>query len=129
MAARAKVTELKPKTDTEIKTGPNDLDNVDIDPETGLSIDAYVGFGGTPKALVNPPKVGDVVTYLVKAECVGDGRARRTDGEMRHSRKMNIISVWRPGETEPVTDDDQGELFDDEGNPTADADADADGGE
>lgn len=109
------------KTDTEVHTGPNDLDGVDIDPETGLSIDAYVSFGGTPKAIPNPPQQDDVVTYMVKAECTGETHRRRTDGEMRHTRHMNIISVWKPGETEPVTDDDQGELFDDEGNPTGDA--------
>jgi hypothetical protein len=100
----------------------NDLDKLDIDTESGLSIDAYVGFGATPKALPNPPKIGDVVTYLVKAECVCDGRARRADGEMRYSRKMSIISVWKPGETEPVTDSDQGELFDGDGNPADDED-------
>lgn len=124
MAARAKVTELKPKTDTEIKTGPNDLDNVN--PDTGLSIDAYVAFGGTPKAIPHPPKQDDIVTYMVKAECTGETHRRRQDGEMRYTRHMNIISVWKPGETEPPTDDDQGELFDNEGNPTADNDTEGD---
>lgn len=103
----------------------NDLDKVEINPDTGLSVDAYLSFGGTPKAIPNPPKEDDVVTYLVKAECVGETHRRRTDGERRHTRHLNIISVWRPGESEPPTDDDQGELFDDDGNPTGDNGAEA----
>jgi hypothetical protein len=102
----------------------NDLDNVDINPDTGLSVDAYLSFGGTPKAITNPPKQDDVVTYLVKVECVGETHRRRSDGEVRYVRHLNIISAWKPGETEPVTDDDQGELFDEDGNPTDDGDAD-----
>lgn len=105
----------------------NDLD--DIDPDTGLSIDAYVSFGGTPKALPNPPAEGDVVTYLVKAECIGETKKRRTDGEMRYVRHMHIISAWKPGESEPATDEDQGELFDEDGNIPEDGEGDASDGD
>lgn len=113
----------------EVKTKPkglpsgNDLDNLEINPDTGLSIDAYLSFGTTPKALPNPPKKGDVVTYLVKVECIGKTEKDRTDGETRYTRHLNIISAWKPGDKEPVTDQDQGELFDNEGNPTEDTDA------
>ena len=93
----------------DIPTG-NDLDDVDINPDTGLSIDAYVSFGSSPKALPNPPKDGDVVIYMVKAECTGEKKKRRKDGELRFTREMDILAVWKPGEKEPVTDDQPGLL-------------------
>lgn len=100
----------------------NALDSIVTDPDTGLSIDRYLSFGGTPKAIPNPPKLGEVVEFRVKAEAVGDGRVRRTDGEMRYSCKLSIISVARAGEElPPDAGDNQTEMFDGDGNPTPEA--------
>lgn len=79
----------------------NALAGIDVDPETGLSIDRYLAFGTTPKAVPNPPKPGDIVEWRVKTECIGDGRRRRTDGEMRYSAALQILSVARAGEDLP----------------------------
>jgi hypothetical protein len=99
----------------------NDLAKI-VDPETGLSIDRYLSFGGTPKAVPNPPKLGEIIEYRVKVECTGDGRTRRTDGEMRYSAKLQILSVARAGETlPPDANDNQPEMFDDDGDPTSEA--------
>lgn len=115
----AEVTEAPPDLPT-----TNALDAI-IDPESGLSIDAYLSFGSSPKALPSPPKIGDIATYLVKVECTGEARAIRTDGEMRYTRKLDILGVkaWTPGDTTAPAggDEDQGALFDDDGQPVDDS--------
>lgn len=87
----------------DLPTG-NDLDNVE-DPdeldEYGLTIDRYVGFGTTPKAIPNPPKVDEIVEYRVKVVGRGDSRKRRTDGEMRYRSEVEILSVARAGDELP----------------------------
>lgn len=100
----------------------NDLDNVEPDKNEGLSVDAYLGFGGTPKPIVNPPHIGDIIEYRVRVECVGAAKTRRQDGEMRYTRKMAILSVARAGEElPPDANDNQGEMFDESGEATEEA--------
>lgn len=97
----------------------NALDDVD---EQGLTIDAYLSFGGTPKAVPNPPREGDVVVFRVKAECIGETKKRRTDGEMRYTRHLQIMSVARDGQQlPPDANENQPGMFDNEGNPTGEA--------
>lgn len=83
----------------------NDLDYIE-DPdgeldEDGLSIDRYLAFGTTPKAIPRPPKDGEIVTYQVKVECVGQAHKRRADGEMRYKSDLTILSVARLGDELP----------------------------
>lgn len=81
----------------------NDLDDID-DPELdedGLSIDRYLAFGTTPRALPNPPKRGEIVVYQVKVECVGESWKERSDGEIRYSSDVHILSAARVGEELP----------------------------
>lgn len=82
----------------------NDLDYIE-DPdeldEDGLSIDRYLAFGTTPKAIPRPPKDGEIVTYQVKVECIGQGHKKRADGEMRYRSELSILSVARVGEDLP----------------------------
>lgn len=91
----------------EIKDKPKDLptanalDDIEVDPDTGLSIDRYLAFGTTPRALPNPPRDGDVVVYKVKVECVGQAHKRRTDGEVRYRSELEILSVARVDEDLP----------------------------
>lgn len=117
----------------------NTLDDVD-DPDLnqhGLSIDRYLAFGTTPRALPNPPKDGEVVVYKVKVECVGQAHKRRSDGEVRYRSDLEILSVARvdqelppdfektsakrktkaqqDAEAEAAAADDQPPLFDEDG--------------
>jgi hypothetical protein len=81
----------------------NELDHVD-DPELnddGTSIDRYLAFGTTPRPITNPPKRGEVVTYQVKVECVGEGWKERSDGEIRYSTDLHVLSVARVGDELP----------------------------
>lgn len=81
----------------------NALDRVedpDLD-DDGTSIDRYLGFGTTPRAIVNPPKRGEIVTYQVKVECVGESWKERSDGEIRYSADLHVLSVARVGEELP----------------------------
>lgn len=100
----------------------NDLDGVDIDPDTGLSIDTYLSFGGTKKAVPNPPHIGDIVVYTVKVECTGATQGRGQDGTMKYGRRLSIISVARHGEALPPDGtENQPAMFDEDGATTADA--------
>lgn len=79
----------------------DDVDDPDDTDEYGLSIDRYLAFGTTPKAIPRPPHDGEVVTYTVKVECVGQAHKRRADGEMRYKSELTILSVARVGEDLP----------------------------
>lgn len=90
-----KPEELQPQNDLDDIEDPDDVN------EYGLSIDRYLAFGTTPKAIPNPPRDGEVVTYQVKVECVGQAHKRRTDGEMRYRSELTILSVARSGDDLP----------------------------
>lgn len=83
----------------------NDLDRIE-DPDSPEfneygSIDRFLAFGTTPKALAHPPKDGEIVTYQVKVECIGQAHKRRADGEVRYRSELSILSVARVGEELP----------------------------
>lgn len=100
----------------------NALDDI---PDDLLQIPpAYLTFSSTPAAVEEPPKQGDVETYLVRARCTAEhGPIERRDGEMRYTRTMAIQAIWKPGQKEP-SDDDQPAMFDHGGDPNPDAIAD-----
>ncbi|EFG75271.1 hypothetical protein HMPREF0591_4834 [Mycobacterium parascrofulaceum ATCC BAA-614] len=83
---------------------------------------AYLAFGSTPCAMDEPPAVGEVRTYIVRARCTAEhGPIERKDGEMRYTRTLTIQACWEAGKQPPNTDDNQPGLFDEAGdvNPEA----------
>lgn len=98
----------------------NDLDDI---PDDLLEIPAaYLGFGSTPCAMEEPPAVGEVRTYIVRARCTAEhGPIERKDGEMRYTRTLTIQACWEAGKQPPSTDVDQPGLFDEAGDVNPDA--------
>lgn len=94
----------------------NALDDIEADL---LSIPpAYLSFGSTPAALEDPPNIDDTEIYIVRVRCVGESRSERTDGEMRHGRKLQIQWCVKKGQPEPPNPEDaQPALFDSDGQP------------
>jgi len=101
----------------------NDLDSI---PDDLLETPpAYLSFGGSPAALDDPPCVGEVRTYIVKARCTGEhGPIERKDGEMRYTRTLSIIAAWESGKRPPPVDEPQPGLFDAAGEPAIDPESD-----
>ncbi|PQM51803.1 hypothetical protein C5U48_12815 [Mycolicibacter virginiensis] len=99
----------------------NNLVNI-VDPDANDVPPAYLGFGGTPNAMDNPPEVGEKRTYIVRVECTGQSETVRTDGERRFGRKFHILWAVEKGAAEPPDPDgDQPALFDEDGEVSADA--------
>jgi hypothetical protein len=89
---------------------------------------AYLVFGSSPEAFENPPAVDDIRTYVVKTVCTGEhGPLKRKDGELRHTRTLQVIGCWESGKQPPDTDGNQTAMFNREGqlNPDATPAADA----
>lgn len=98
----------------------NALDDI---PDDLLEIPAaYLAFGSTPCAMDEPPAVGEVRTYIVRARCTAEhGPIERKDGEMRYTRTLTIQAAWESGKQPPNTDDQQPGLFDEAGDVNPDA--------
>lgn len=98
----------------------NALDNI---PDDLLDTPAaYLAFGSTPCAMDEPPAVGEVRTYIVRARCTAEhGPIERKDGEMRYTRTLTIQAAWESGKQPPNTDDQQPGLFDEAGDVNPDA--------
>lgn len=97
----------------------NALDDL---PEDLLSVPAaYLSFGSSPAAMDEPPELGDIKTYIVRAKCVGQSCSERQDGELRYGRRLTIIGVWESGKQPPNTDDQQPGLFDESSDVNPDA--------
>lgn len=97
----------------------NALDDI---PDDILSAPAaYLSFGSSPNALDEPPELGDIKTYIVRAKCVGQSCSERQDGELRYGRRLSIIGCWEAGKQPPNSDEDQPGLFDEAGDPNPDA--------
>lgn len=79
----------------------NALDDVEPNQNAGLSVDAYLSFGSSPRAVVKPPHMDEIVEYRVKVECTGARKKRMKDGELRYVRDLEIISIARAGEEFP----------------------------
>lgn len=83
---------------------------------------AYLAFGSTPCAMDEPPAVGEVRTYIVRARCTAEhGPIERKDGEMRYTRTLTIQAAWESGKQPPNTDENQPGLFDEAGDVNPDA--------
>jgi len=60
----------------------------------GLVEAAHVKFTGmSGSALDKPAELGDVQEFTVRAKCVGTGVELRKDGEVRHTRRMEVEDV------------------------------------
>lgn len=76
---------------------------------------AYLAFGTTPCAMEAPPEIDDVETYVVRVRCTGASTSERTDGELRHGRKMTIQWCIKQGQPEPPdAEQEQPGLFDED---------------
>lgn len=111
------------------RQAPEDIPTTNALDALGLGNDesppAFLSFGRSHAELDNPPARGEVRTYLVRVKCTGEHVSERTDGEIRHSRSMRIITCWEEGKPKPPdADEDQPGLYDDE---LQDADEDPDG--
>lgn len=108
----------------------NSLDDVD----TGEHVDtggAYIGFRATNIKLEDPPDIDDSLMLMVKVKCVGDGRKKMADGELRDTRSLKVISAWKPGKAPAGQDPNQPGLYeiDPVNGAPADGDDDSEDGE
>ena len=62
---------------------------------------AYLAFGTTPSGMEAPPEIDEVGIYVIRARCVGASTSERTDGELRHGRKLQIQWCIKQGQPEP----------------------------
>ena len=105
-------------------TTKNDLDNLPIPGAHPLQIPAieatFVKFTGTSGDLLdNPPEQDEERTYIVKASCSGYDIRTRADGERRVVAVMDIESCYERGKV-PIVDENQGSLFPESGDDSAD---------
>lgn len=85
------------------------------DEEPNGAAPAYLSFGPTPCPLVNPPEIDEVKTYVVRVRCTGKTESERTDGEVRHGRKLTIQWCIPEGAKPPIDpSENQPGLFDDD---------------
>lgn len=81
--------------------------------QTELVEAAHVKFTGmSGSALDTPAELGDTQTFVVVAKCMGVGVELRKDGEVRHTRKMEVVEV-EFGEIKKAPKDQQLSLVDD----------------
>ncbi|AUV60835.1 hypothetical protein I5J35_gp57 [Mycobacterium phage Rem711] len=105
----------------------NELDKID---DGGVDTGgAYIGFRATNIKLETPPAIGDSGRLVVQYECVGDGRRKAADGELRDTRSLKVIAVWPAGEKPPASAVEQPAMFTSGGAVTADAAGDDEDGE
>lgn len=82
---------------------------------------AYYSLGQTPAPMEDPLAIDEWGVFVIRARCVGMSQSERTDGEMRHGRKLQIQWCIKQGQPEPPDEDqEQPGLFDDAGNEPAD---------
>ena len=99
---------------------PANVNALDAIPDDLLDLPtppAYLAFGTTPCAMEAPPDIDDVGVYVIRARCVGMSQSERTDGELRHGRKLQIQWCIKQGQPEPPdAEQEQPGLFDEDDN-------------
>ena len=94
---------------------PDDLLDIPTPP-------AYLAFGTTPSGMEAPPEIDEVGIYVIRARCVGASTSERTDGELRHGRKLTIQWCIKQGQPEPPdAEQEQPGLFDEDEDRESDA--------
>lgn len=74
---------------------------------------AYYSLGQTPAPMEDPLGIDDWGVFVIRARCVGMSQSERTDGEMRHGRKLQIQWCIKQGQPEPPDpEEEQPGLFD-----------------
>lgn len=53
--------------------------------------------GMSMDSLEDPPEIDDEMTFVVRTRCVGSGRQRMKDGELRHTRSMEVLTLEPQG--------------------------------
>ncbi|MGH3994724.1 MAG: hypothetical protein ACRDSN_19955 [Pseudonocardiaceae bacterium] len=53
--------------------------------------------GMSMDSLEDPPEIDDERTFVVRTRCVGNGRQRMKDGELRHTRSMEVLTLEPQG--------------------------------
>lgn len=99
-----------------IQDAPADLPEVNplLDPQLDETPPAFLSFGRSHAELADPPERGEIRTYIARARCKGVHTTERMDGEVRHSRSLEIICCWQEGTPKPPdADEEQPGLFDD----------------
>lgn len=94
---------------------PDDLPEAspELDPQYDEKPPAFLSFGRSRAELEDPPERGEIRTYIVRVRCKGIHENERLDGEIRHSRSLQIISCWEEGKPKPPdADNEQPGLFD-----------------
>lgn len=77
--------------------------------QTALTGAAHIKFTGMSLNALDSGdlvNLGDRQTFTVIAECIGDGREKRKDGEVRIVRRMEVLDVT-PGEITAAEEDPQ----------------------
>lgn len=85
--------------------------------------EAYLSFGGWAKPMANAPKLHDRRRYVVDVECTEEATKSSEKGD-RETRKLSILRVKEIVGVKvpaPDVDENQGELFDDDGEANDDA--------
>lgn len=88
--------------------------------------EAYLSFGGWAQKVTDPPKLHERRRYTVDVECT-EAAIKTSEKGDRYTRKLSILRVAQVAGVVPPPkneDENQGELFDDGGNPVDDASAD-----
>ena len=97
---------------------PDDLLDIPTPP-------AYLAFGTTPSGMEAPPEIDEVGICVIRARCVGASTSERTDGELRHGRKLQIQWCIKQGQPEPPdAEQEQPGLFDEDEDREPDAEQD-----
>ncbi|MGH7687650.1 MAG: hypothetical protein ACREN2_12660 [Candidatus Dormibacteria bacterium] len=63
------------------------------EPIEGLEACRVKFVGMSMDSLENPPEIDDEMTFLVHTRCVGSGRQRMKDGELRLTRSMEVLTL------------------------------------
>lgn len=63
------------------------------EPIEGLESVRVKFVGMSMDSLEDPPEIDDEMTFVVRMRCVGSGRQRMKDGELRHTRSMEVLTL------------------------------------
>lgn len=67
------------------------------EPIEGLDACRVKFVGMSMDSLDDPPEIDDEMTFIVRTRCVGAGRKRMKDGELRRTRDMEVLTLEPQG--------------------------------
>ena len=104
-----------------VKTKPKDLDSGNDLDKISLPVIAPAEIRLAGKILTvmpNPPGLGHELTLMIKLKVNEVCTSEKSDDDIVHYRKTQLLAAWLPGT--PAPPDDQGALIDAGGNPIGD---------